>query len=378
MAVQRQHFSHLLPALRPESDRLLHLDALRLIASAGIVVAHMSGLVEAGFWSAQLGIAARCLALFVDMFFALSGFVIAFVYLDKVKTFPSYRYFLRKRLARLAPLHWATLAVFCALGLYLRYQNVAINHIELFDWRCLPVNFLFLHSTGLCPHLSFNAPSWSISAEMCMYVSAPILFWIVRRSPATLFVLAISIWLALTLEKSGENPWMYWTWNGGFARALPSFMFGVWLFGVRQSISRLPFSTTGFWICILGYLVGSGFGLPATALLLILYAAVTFGVAADSQHRRGPLISALAAGGQLTYSSYLLHSLVSMVVLNTIADRLLHTHATQRNLFALIAFLLVWPLSYVSFVFFERPARQWIGGTTGHTKSRDAARGTGL
>jgi peptidoglycan/LPS O-acetylase OafA/YrhL len=74
------------PPLRPESGHLLHLDALRLIASAGIVVFHMATFLDAGSVSQYLLKSTRSFRLFVDMFFAVSGFVIAFVYLAKITT----------------------------------------------------------------------------------------------------------------------------------------------------------------------------------------------------------------------------------------------------------------------------------------------------
>jgi peptidoglycan/LPS O-acetylase OafA/YrhL len=352
------------PPLQPESGHLLHLDALRLIASAGIVIYHMSGLADAGAWSKQLVTVVSPFFLFVDMFFAISGFVIAFIYVDKIKDIRTYGSFLRKRLARLAPLHWATLAVFVALGMFFESHHIAINHTELYEWRCLPANLLFLHSTGLCPHLSFNGVSWSISAEMCMYLSTPAFLWLMRRSVAALGLFTAALYLALTFASGGNEAWLHWTSTGGFIRAIPSFAFGAWLFGVRGSLTSLPFSGEGFWLLILGFLVGSCCGLPLSVLLVTLYAAVTFGVAADAQQRQSYIVSKMAAGGQLTYSSYMLHPLVAMVVLNTIADRILHTHGFARNLLATAAFVAVWPVSYFSLVLFERPARRWIGGTS--------------
>jgi peptidoglycan/LPS O-acetylase OafA/YrhL len=163
--------------LRPESGHLLHLDALRLIASAGIIIFHVSGFVDAGAWSEHFLIAIGPLTLFVDMFFVVSGFVIAFVYSRKIEDARSFGSFLRKRLARLVPLHWATLAIFVLIDVLLRFRNIHVNHSEAYEWRCLPTNFLLLHSTGLlCPNLSFNGVSWSISAEMIMYFMAPALF----------------------------------------------------------------------------------------------------------------------------------------------------------------------------------------------------------
>src|SRR5205823_1790123 len=358
--------------LRPESSHLLHLDALRLIASAGIVIVHLSGLVDAGVWSKHFLFATGPLGLFVDMFFTVSGFVIAFVYSRKIEDARSYGSYLRKRLARLVPLHFATLAVFVLIGVLLRSRNIHVNHSEGYEWRCLPTNFLLLHSTGLlCPNLSFNGASWSISAEMIMYFTAPALFWVMRRNVTALGLMAAGIWLALTLGTLGAHGWYTWTWDGGFIRAIPSFIFGVWLFAVREAMSTVPFAGVAFWLCVCVFLVGCCVGLPAIGLLLTLYLAVAFGIAADTQQRRSRIVSTLAAGGQLTYSSYMLHTLVIVVLLNGIADRILDTHGLVRNLLVLIAFGMVWPVSYLSLVLFEKPARRWISGAKGKASPSD-------
>jgi len=209
--------------LRPESSHLLHLDALRLIASAGIVIVHLSGLVDAGVWSKHFLFATGPLGLSVDMFFTVSGFVIAFVYSGNMADARSYGSYLRKRLARLVPLHLATLAVFVLIGVLLRSRNIHVNHSEGYEWRCLPTNFLLLHSTGLlCPNLSFNGASWSISAEMIMYFTAPALFWVMRRNVTALGLMAAGIWLALTLGTLGAHGWYTWTWDGRVISGIPA------------------------------------------------------------------------------------------------------------------------------------------------------------
>jgi peptidoglycan/LPS O-acetylase OafA/YrhL len=355
----------LFPPLRPESGHLLHLDALRLIASAGIVMLHMAPFLDPGKLSDHIIAATGSFTLFVDMFFVVSGFVIAFVYFARITDAGSYLSFLRKRVARLGPLHWLTLSMFAAIGLAGHFLHVQINHAELYDPRCFAPSLVFLNSIGFCPHFSFNLVSWSISAEMVMYVFVPLLFWIMRRNIAAAGVLAAVAWLALTLL--AVTAWYTWSATGGFVRAIPSFAFGAWLFGMRGALSRLPFANWGFWLGLVGFIAGCAIDIAPLALMLTLYATVACGVAADEQQQPSRLVSKLAAGGQLTYSSYLLHPLVIIALLNVCADRLMHAHGWARVAFVLLAFLSVWPVSYLSLVFFERPMRRGLGGS--HKKS---------
>ena len=359
----------LFPPLRPESGHLLHLDALRLIASAGIVVLHMANFLDPGILADRILTATRSFTLFVDMFFAVSGFVIAFVYFASITDAGSYLSFLRKRVARLGPLHWLTLAIFAGIGVAGNFFHVQMNHEELYIAQCLVPNLLFLNSIGFCGHFSFNAVSWSIGAEMMMYVGVPVLFWILRRNVAAAGLLAAIAWLALTLRPS--TSWYTWSATYGFIRAIPSFAFGVWLFGIRDLLAKLPVANWGFWLGTLAFIGGCAIDVAPLALMLMLYVTVACAVAADEQQRPGRVVNKLAAGGQLTYSSYMLHPLVMVVLLNTAADHLLHAHGWIRIALIVLAFLIVWPVSYLSLVFFERPARRCLAGP--NKKARDDA-----
>ena len=151
----------------------------------------------------------------------------------------------------------------------------------------------------------------------------------------------------------------------GAVRAVPSFLFGAWLYGMRRSVWTIPYASVGFWGGLLGFVVGCGLGLPLPGLLL-LYLTVTFAVAADG--RAAPpcrLVRWAAAGGQLTYSSYILHELLMTVIVTFGAEHVLHLHGTWKNAVVVLTFLLVWPVSYVSLFVFEKPLRRAIGARAG-------------
>jgi peptidoglycan/LPS O-acetylase OafA/YrhL len=59
----------------------------------------------------------------------------------------------------------------------------------------------------------------------------------------------------------------------------------------------------------------------------------------------------------------MLHTLVINVLLNGIADHLLHLQGPAVALMTLCTFVIIWPISYLSLVFLERPARSWLGGS---------------
>lgn len=109
----------------------------------------------------------------VDLFFLLSGFVMAHVYGQALEsgTFRQ-RHFLLHRLARVYPLYLLATLVFLAL---------AFHHgsgVTLFP--ALAANLVMLQSLGNWP--SMDPPAWSVSTEMVAYLLFPAIAMICLRS----------------------------------------------------------------------------------------------------------------------------------------------------------------------------------------------------
>lgn len=142
--------------------------------------------------------------LFVDFFFVLSGFVISFGYAERITTPRAAISFLIRRFARLWPLHAAMLAIFVMLefvktavaGHGLHFRHEAFTGLHSFD--SLFANIILVHSLGLYDHLTWNAPSWSDSAQFWGYVTfaVVILLW-PRRSVAISVIGSIVAWLLI-------------------------------------------------------------------------------------------------------------------------------------------------------------------------------------
>ncbi|WP_461136503.1 acyltransferase family protein [Spirosoma lituiforme] len=108
---------------------------------------------------------------FVDFFFVLSGFIIYHNY-KKLKTFKQQTEFIKNRIARLYPLHIIILFVFLFFevskyilydyGLFKSPPFVKNNLTSFF------VNLFMLQSFNISD-ISWNYPSWSISAELVTY-----------------------------------------------------------------------------------------------------------------------------------------------------------------------------------------------------------------
>lgn len=354
--------------LKPESESLLHLDSLRFIAATGIIFLHLSSKIYLGPGAKPPDL--KALSIFVDLFFAISGYVISFVYFDRIKDAKSYASYLRNRFARLIPLHWATLIFFIAIGLAASSWGAAINNSEIFDARCIAPNALLLHATGLCKHLSFNGPSWSISAEFCMYLATPLWFWVARRNWFALLLFSISSAIALSIWIGGDG-WLGWTASGGAIRAIPSYCFGISLFSLRRKLHWRS-GAAGMKVALLAFLTGAFFAVSWLALVSLLYIALICGVCADrSGMKPSQLLKAAAAGGQLTYSSYMLHDAVFLIVITAFGEHYLHLQGGAMNALLAAAFVLVWIASWLSLVLFEKPIRAIIAGRKESRHSAD-------
>jgi peptidoglycan/LPS O-acetylase OafA/YrhL len=114
----------------------------------------------------------------VELFFVLSGFILCHVYLPSLEG-GRFRYgaFLWARIARVYPLHIATLAGVGLMAFAAIKAGFGIDPTIL-SWESLPANLLMVHAWGFAPEAGWNHPSWSISAEWFAYLSFPLFGWV--------------------------------------------------------------------------------------------------------------------------------------------------------------------------------------------------------
>jgi peptidoglycan/LPS O-acetylase OafA/YrhL len=161
------------------------LTGLRIVAAGMIVAHHSRGL--------QIPVPNYALDHGVSFFFVLSGFIIAYAY-PKLDSKGEVFNFIVARIARIWPAHFAALLLVVTL-------------LQMPLDRTFVANALLLH--GWVPswpwYFSYNAPSWSISAELFFYIAFPFLIFQWSRSwwwkwiASAILVIAL-IWLGGTLH----------------------------------------------------------------------------------------------------------------------------------------------------------------------------------
>lgn len=187
--------------------------------------------------------------LFVDFFFVLSGFVIASSYGSRLNQPEDVARFTLVRFGRIYPLHLFMLAAFAGFEL-LRlvlpqlHGTGAAPFTGGFDLKSLLANLLLLQGVGFEDQLTWNAPSWSISAEFFAYLLfAGVVF--VAGARAWVWFVAAAITAPLFLLGFSTHH-MDVSFDFGFIRCLYGFSLGALLAwfqhdsiaGARQALAR--------------------------------------------------------------------------------------------------------------------------------------------
>ena len=280
-------------------ERYTTLDGLRGVAAICVVMFH--GKTWFGVVSPSNGYMA------VDLFFALSGFVIAASYEHRFNYGMTPWEFLKARFIRLYPLYFVGFSCSVILLITELYLHSGISQQYRLDWYGLPFALLAIPSPFISDIGQFvyplNFPSWSLFFEFFVNIAYMLTyrFWSFK-------VLILPILVAGTLLLLfGGNLDAGWSWRGfpiGFLRACFSFPIGVLIFKLRKSGYR---ATT-----VPGAIIILAFGLmvliPANDAVLIAFVGspllVYCGCSAQPQNLTAFAFTTL---GSISYALYAIH-----------------------------------------------------------------------
>ncbi len=339
-----------------EQTRFVVLDFYRFVAALGVFIFHLKN-IDKGIspaWNGSYG-------LFVDMFFILSGFVISYSYPTTSTGFRPYVRFLVRRIARIYPLHLLTLLAFVALA-WIGISGPT-SHASPSDFAH---NAFLVQAWGITDHLSFNSPSWSISAELFCYLLFPLLMLLATRiSPLTL---AIIVAVSYGILAHGHLPiWqdrsqMYGAnFDYGMLRALPSFLNGILLAILFKRFGKnrgKPIAIAGILVFATSVLILNVFAKPDLAIILFSLA-ILLTATGESAFARFPGASWLGRLGNTSYAIYMLHELLLILVFKPAWSHL----GLQPNafpLFALVCCVVLTIAADITYGYVENPARKLI------------------
>ena len=261
--------------------------------------------------------------------------------------------FLVYRLSRLYPLHFVTLLIVALLqaiyfrqqGYFFVYQANDLQHflLQIFmasDWVAQDSN-------------SFNGPIWSISVEVLVYIAFFLMLRFVTRSP-WLNLVVIAVCLNVNSQVAACLAFFY---AGGLAaiarQSLTSMRLtvaieraawcvvivvpaSIWLFGLQSRILD--------WILLLSY---------TPILLLCLTCKIALPASAAKL---------VEAAGNMTYSSYLLHFPIQLLI--ALGFAMSGNPIPYYDGWFFVAFVAVTLLaSYLTYRYFEAPAQALLRNT---------------
>jgi exopolysaccharide production protein ExoZ len=313
-----------------QHDRLSGLQVARAVAALSIAYFHSwVALVRFPKDTAfPLPVLTNYGAYAVDLFFAISGFVICLVVSRPTFNVAS---FLTKRVFRLYPLWLATLTAFGVLA---------------FIWRGPTeretVGF-FLYSATLLPtqQFPFYDIGWSLQHEMAFYLLVVAIVPIFGLYGLAAFLAGSTI-----AFHSIEMPWYF----SNLAMYHSEFLAGVLAFIARQKLARfgfwLPFAIGTASLCYFAAIWGRRDCVAIALFFLIL----GFANIRDKQSNWLKLAGAL---GDASYSIYLIHPLVFLVASAIVSKVTLPVWSEE--LIRAGCFVLILSLSLLCWRYFERP-----------------------
>lgn len=324
----------------------------------------------------------------VELFFVLSGFILSHVYLAQAgeKRF-SYGRFLWARVARVYPLHIATLL---GVGLLAGAAIVAGMSVDsnVLSWSSLPANLLMVHAWGLAPAAGWNHPSWSISAEWFAYLCFPVfafVFWRLRDKPvvAVLGAAAFLAVLYFVFEQWAGFPLTEATIRWGALRIVPCFALGCALYLVyRKAPLKAPGLSAAIFLVLM--LASAALGLW-DAITVLLAGGLILSLASLPNARAGWLASRPAVYlGEISYSVYMVCVPWKLLAVN-LAAKATDAPDKQLHVFVWLAIVALLPVvAAASYHLVEHPARRALRGwaerrhKTSATNTKDADTSKGL
>lgn len=359
------------------ADRFQSLDALRGICALLVALYHFDtpGLIST---SALV----RHSYIFVDYFFVLSGFVIAFSYGDRIETRQiSLGRFMALRFGRIYPLHIAVILVLLLLELAVAGAGIFSSGVRdaFTGQRSLPSlvqNILLLQALGVQDQTTWNGPSWSIAAEMWSYLLFGLVLLVPRRWVSWVAAGLSSCALALLIARL---PSINATYDFGFVRCVYGFGLGLLLYRLFRKIGPIG-----------GHVAeGASLGL---AVAFVWFAEGRWTFAAPAIFAIGIYVLASAKGfiskllthppfqllGLVSYSIYMIHVFVAarlMQLLSLVAPEVTRWNGTSvvvggspliGDLLSIVDMIVLVGCSYISYRLIERPGREWTRRRLAH------------
>ena len=304
----------------------------------------------------------------VQLFWVISGFVLSHSYLTKNR---SKKDFYLSRFSRLYPLHFLTLIVVTILQLI---SLAILNHSQIYgnnDLKHFLLNVFFIPDIGFEDGYSFNGPIWSVSVELLAYLVFGLVSGLAIRYK---FIPVCIIGISIVIAISNSSTFLNFDMNS----AVLYFFCGVVSYQLLNKFKDVIILILGITLLLVYFLLKSFeiHQLDSTDLfwriarhdyfIVILFVSILLIISSLEFIYKSHLTSLSKFStwiGDLTYSTYLLHVPIQILLLTIIQylelDQL--KIANEIWFFLLYLFFIV-ALGRLSYSKFEKPARKYLRG----------------
>lgn len=382
----------------PKPQYFASMDGLRGVLAICVAVYHT-------FWYSSLNASPffKNGAVIIDLFFVFSGFLMFYLYGHRLSTPEQASTFLKRRFARLYPIHIFMVGLFLLFALTrLFLHKVGIAHTEPGEilpfqegatetiWSLI-ANIGLFQAMGMFDHLTFNPPSWTISVEIFTY--AVFLLMFMYAAPKKLWhfgLIAVGVGV-IYWALSGLKPNMNITYDYGFWRCLAGFYLGI-LVAWSYINLRAKFEAKNFQPSVMTMTV-----LEAATLFLFFWfilnmpgkgqfwvAPFAFMFALAFSFDRGLLSRFFALPpflylAKISYSVYMTHALFAMVFNafgQMLFPQIMDPNSSAGTLYLIPYLASVIIFSHLTYLFIEEPGRKWLSAVTLGTKKSPAKTAT--
>ncbi|MEO7360578.1 MAG: acyltransferase [Gemmatimonadaceae bacterium] len=326
-----------------KTPRFHALDGLRGAAALLVVFVHMRVSFEFMNWANHVTGPrfVRNGFIAVDLFFMLSGLVIAANYSERIGSLPDIYRFMRLRFFRLYPLHFLMLLGFVAfefiklIAISGGGQTASPAFSGPQSIAALVANLFLVQAWHLFPLMGYNVLSWSISCEVGAYIGFALLAYmgLVRKrifGPLGI-VSIIACYVGLLLSPRGLDSTADW----GLLRCWAAFTLGMFIWRYlpvdKMPVSRILHSSVQVFtlvaLAVVMTLFNGNMLMFAMPLFFVLIATLQTGqgVIADLLETQP-----LQRLGRISYSVYMVHSFL-LVSLTLVSTRLLHMPLSETR-----------------------------------------------
>jgi peptidoglycan/LPS O-acetylase OafA/YrhL len=366
--------------------RFYSLDVLRGIAALGVVFWHWQHFFYIGAESSEYLVRAQPFySLFfvfyhrgylaVDLFFMISGFIFFWLYSKKIadKKIGSAKFFIF-RFARLYPLHFLTLllALFGQLvASYFTGEFVVYPHNDIYHFI---LNIFLVPGWGFQNGFSYNAPVWSVSVEVFLYIVFFFYSYLWGKIKFNLMYVNIFIVILVMLASTYINSGLY--------RGLVAFFIGGTVFIIYTKFQTVNQKLLTYILALLSALCWtasilsfkydfrelipqfysmqyiSGFIFRNFNILVLFPITILFLISFEKYS--SALWAKFKGIGDISYSVYLLHFPLQVVLIFVTRKFSVSSDFYYLWITQVLFFIVIIGTSYLSFNYIEKPAQNYL------------------